>query len=70
MKTEDAVSPNLTPATVLISLVGFVLVYGLLMIFDVVLLRKFARMGLAAAEMEAVPVDDTTFTEAETEGGK
>ena len=70
MKTEDAVSPNLTPATVLISLIGFVLVYGLLMIFDVVLLRKFARMGLAAADMEAVPVDDTAYTEAETEGGK
>jgi len=40
------------------------------MVFDVVLLRKFARMGLAAGEMEGVPVDDTTFIEAETEGGK
>jgi cytochrome d ubiquinol oxidase subunit I len=69
MKTEDAVSPNLTPATVWITLIGFVLVYTLLMVFDVVLLRKFARMGLAAGEMEGVPVDDTTFIEAETEGG-
>jgi cytochrome bd-type quinol oxidase subunit 1 len=70
MKTEDAVSPNLTPATVLISLIGFVLVYTLLMVFDVVLLTRFARKGLAASEVDSVPVDDTSFNEAETEGGK
>jgi cytochrome d ubiquinol oxidase subunit I len=64
MKTEDAVSPNLTPTTVLISLVGFVLVYSLLMVFDVILLSKFGRKGLVASETEAVPA------EAYAEGGK
>jgi cytochrome d ubiquinol oxidase subunit I len=68
MKTQDAVSPNLTPAMVLISLIGFILVYTLLMGFDVVLLRKYVLIGLAAGEMEAAPVEKTS--DAEAEGGK
>ena len=66
MKTEDAVSPTLTPATVLISMVGFILAYTLLMTFDIVLLTRTARKGLAGAEIEAVPVEKPE----EVEGGK
>ena len=65
MKTEDAVSPTLTPASVLISMIGFILAYTLLMTFDVILLTRTARKGLAGGEMDAVPVDEP----AEMEGG-
>ena len=45
LKTADAVSPNLTSGMVATSLVGFTLVYGVLMVADVFLLTKFARRG-------------------------
>ena len=47
LKTKDAVSPVLTPGLVLASLLGFLIVYGLLMGADIYLLRKFARRGPA-----------------------
>lgn len=65
MKTEDAVSPTLTPTSVLISLVGFIAAYTILMVFDVILLTRNARKGLAAGLMDSVPVDEP----AEAEGG-
>lgn len=45
MKTIEAVSPNLDPSLVLVSLVTFILVYGILMIADVYLLVKYAKKG-------------------------
>ncbi|HSQ17012.1 MAG TPA: cytochrome ubiquinol oxidase subunit I, partial [Anaerolineales bacterium] len=47
--TKDGVSP-LSPGIVLMSLVGFVLIYGVLMGFDVYLLAKYAKLGLPADE--------------------
>ena len=41
--TADAVSPNVTPAMLWITLIGFTLVYGALAVADVYLLQKFAR---------------------------
>lgn len=58
MQTKDAISPNFTVPSVLISLIGFVVVYAVLMGFDVFLIMRFARMGLAGGEMESVPVDE------------
>ncbi len=52
MKTETAFSPNLTPGMVLISLIGFTLLYGLLMVADVYLLVKYAKAGPAIMETE------------------
>jgi cytochrome d ubiquinol oxidase subunit I len=49
-KTADAVSPAVGFGEVLFSLVAFTLVYGVLMVADVVLLRKYAVGG--------VPEDD------------
>jgi cytochrome d ubiquinol oxidase subunit I len=46
-KTADAVSPTVGAGQVLTSLVGFALVYGVLMAADVYLLRKFADADLA-----------------------
>ncbi|HZK66290.1 MAG TPA: cytochrome ubiquinol oxidase subunit I [Chloroflexota bacterium] len=41
MKTENGISPNVTPGMVLFSLIGFTLVYGTLMAADVYLLWKY-----------------------------
>jgi cytochrome d ubiquinol oxidase subunit I len=46
LKTKDAVSPNLTVSMVLTTLIGFFLIYGLLMAVDVYLLVKYARAGI------------------------
>jgi cytochrome d ubiquinol oxidase subunit I len=45
LKTADAYSPNVTAGMVLTSLIGFVLVYALLMVADIYLLAKFAKAG-------------------------
>lgn len=45
VKTADAVSPNLTPGMVLTTLIGFALIYGLLIAADVYLLLKYIKAG-------------------------
>jgi cytochrome d ubiquinol oxidase subunit I len=52
LKTEAGVSP-LEPSMVLITLIGYTLLYAALMAVDVFLLVKFARTGLASADTEA-----------------
>ncbi len=42
-RVEDAVSPNVTSAMLLFSLVAFTLVYGLLMVVDIFLLNYYAK---------------------------
>ena len=44
MRTDQAVSPNVTVPMLAITLIGFTLIYGLLMIADVYLLQKWARV--------------------------
>jgi cytochrome d ubiquinol oxidase subunit I len=46
MKTENAMSPTLSSGMVLTTLIGFTLLYGLLMVADIYLLIKFAKGGL------------------------
>ncbi len=48
-KTADGVSPTVGAGMVLFSLIAFTLVYALLMVADVVLLRKYAEAGIPAA---------------------
>ncbi|NTW43325.1 MAG: cytochrome ubiquinol oxidase subunit I [Anaerolineaceae bacterium] len=43
LKTENAISPNLTIGMVLTSLIGFILIYGGLMVADIYLLQKYAK---------------------------
>jgi cytochrome bd ubiquinol oxidase subunit I len=50
MKTEQAVSPNVSAGMVLFSLVGFTLIYGALMAANVYLLAKFATGEPGPAE--------------------
>ena len=45
LKTKDAVSQVVSPGAALASLIGFALVYGVLMVVDVYLLQRFARLG-------------------------
>jgi cytochrome d ubiquinol oxidase subunit I len=47
MTVDKAVSPNVTAGMLLISLIGFVLVYGLLMAADGYLLLKYAKAGVS-----------------------
>jgi cytochrome d ubiquinol oxidase subunit I len=49
MKTSDAVSVNLTPGHVILSLIGFVGFYSLLGIIDIFLLVKYSKKGPEAA---------------------
>ena len=46
LTVQKAVSPNLTMADVLISLIGFALLYGSLAVADVYLIKKFATAGI------------------------
>lgn len=45
LKTENAVSPTINMGTILFSLIGFVLIYAVLMAVDVYLLVRFAKSG-------------------------
>ncbi|MEJ2433771.1 MAG: cytochrome ubiquinol oxidase subunit I [Pseudolabrys sp.] len=42
-KTADSVSPGVSTGTVLFSVAGFTLLYGVLMVAEVYLLAKYAR---------------------------
>jgi cytochrome d ubiquinol oxidase subunit I len=53
LKTEQGVSPNVGPEWILASLVGFALVYAVLMAVDVVLLVRAAKAGLPPAPPQA-----------------
>jgi cytochrome bd ubiquinol oxidase subunit I len=50
MKTAEAVSPSITAGMVLTSIIGFMVVYGVLMGVDVYLLKKYARAGIVNTE--------------------
>ncbi len=54
LKVQDAVSPNLTTLDLLISLIGYVVVYGSLAVADFYLMKKYAVLGPDAAMNESV----------------
>ncbi|NOY77691.1 MAG: cytochrome ubiquinol oxidase subunit I [Calditrichaeota bacterium] len=47
LKTKDAVSNTVSPGLVLTSLIGFTLIYGVLIVADIYLLKKYAKAGTA-----------------------
>lgn len=53
MRLEDAVSPNVTSGMLWITLLGFTLIYGVLMVADIYLLNKYAR----SVSTELIPVE-------------
>lgn len=52
MKIEDGISPIVTAGQVLVSLIGYTVVYGALMVATIYLFSKFARAG---TQVQAVP---------------
>jgi len=56
LKVEDAVSPNLTPIDLLISLIGYAAIYGTLAVVMAKLMVKYAKAGPDAAMQESVDV--------------
>lgn len=56
LKLEDAISPNVSSGMILTSLIGFIVVYGVLMFVDVNLLVKYAKIvpGTEAVVSEQV----------------
>ncbi len=54
MKTADATSTAVTIPQIIMSLVGFVVLYGALGIIDIYLLIKYAKKGPESAKAEAV----------------
>ncbi|MGZ9163641.1 MAG: cytochrome ubiquinol oxidase subunit I [Anaerolineales bacterium] len=57
LRVEDAVSPNLTTLDLLISLIGYTLVYGSLAVSMVYLMKKYAVAGPDGASHESVDVE-------------
>jgi cytochrome d ubiquinol oxidase subunit I len=59
IKLNDAVSPNVSAGMIWISLIGYILVYGILILATIYLLSKYARTGLAAnsnmASVDEIP---------------
>lgn len=63
LRTADAVSPNLTTGMVITTLLGFTIVYGLLMVADVYLLRKYAVAGAEAELPKPRTIEEQTYWE-------
>jgi cytochrome d ubiquinol oxidase subunit I len=57
LTVENAVSPNLTTVDLLISLIGYALVYGSLAVAMFYLMKKYAIAGPDAALHESVDVE-------------
>jgi cytochrome d ubiquinol oxidase subunit I len=57
LKVQDAVSPNLTTLDLLISLIGYTVVYGSLAVAMVKLMKKYAIAGPDGAIHESVDVE-------------
>jgi cytochrome d ubiquinol oxidase subunit I len=56
LKVEDGVSPNLTAAQVLVSLISYALIYTALAVTMFYLMRKYAVAGPEAALHESVDI--------------
>ncbi|MFC1975442.1 cytochrome ubiquinol oxidase subunit I [Chloroflexota bacterium] len=56
--TQDAVSPSVSTGMVLSSLIGFTIVYGVLMAADVYLLMKYAKTDTGEDGHEVEPVEE------------
>lgn len=59
MFTQAALSPELTPAMLLFSLISLSLVYGILMVVELRLLIVYIRGGVASAMPEVAKTNHT-----------
>jgi cytochrome d ubiquinol oxidase subunit I len=61
LKTTDGISPNVSPALVLTTLIIFIVLYGILAVVDVFLLSRFARQGAAEEETKHDQAQEEEF---------
>ncbi len=61
LKLDDGLSVNVGTTTLLASLIGFVLLYGVLMLADIYLLVKYAKAGTGGPTMPEAPAGEPTF---------
>lgn len=62
VKLEDGVSPTVSGGMVLVSLIGYILVYGMLILATLYLLRKYAIAGPEATGEPAESIEDIEST--------
>jgi cytochrome d ubiquinol oxidase subunit I len=62
MKIDSAVSPAVAVGEVLATVIGFTLIYGLLMFADIYLLVKYAKIVPMANDGQPVPADEGEFS--------
>ncbi len=60
MRTQDAISPNLTVVDLWISLIGFTLVYGVLMVADFYLLWKYGSKGMPSEDGSIIELPESS----------
>jgi len=58
IKLEDGISVSVTPGMLWVSLIGYVLVYSVLIVATVYLLRKYAIAGPSATDEHQPPADE------------
>jgi cytochrome d ubiquinol oxidase subunit I len=58
LKTVDGISPSVSPTMILLTLIGFLLLYGVLAVVDGTLLFKFARQGISPVVESADKKDE------------
>ena len=63
LKTEEGVTPTNTAGMVLFTLVGFVIIYAVLMVADVYLLSRFAKAGPDATDAGVIGEPSLLFGE-------
>jgi len=71
MFTAAAVSPGVTGEEIVFSLIAFALVYAVILVFELKLLVKYVRGGVASAMPElAHPADDSDHPDDSDDPGK
>ena len=59
LKMEEGVSPNVTAGMLWVSLIGYILVYGALIVVTLYLLRKEVIAGLGSIRGEPLLIDES-----------
>jgi cytochrome d ubiquinol oxidase subunit I len=62
LTVQQGLTPNLTPVMLLLSLIGFVLLYTLLSVVDIILLIKYAHRGIITEKEEEIAVSLNAVT--------
>jgi cytochrome d ubiquinol oxidase subunit I len=55
LRTSDAITPTLTTGDVLVSLIGYILVYSVVYTFGLYYIYRLLREGPTAADTKAIP---------------